>query len=132
MRKLLSLAISVMLGLLLVPALLLAQGVDPLAPPDFKSLGAQAILALTPVLGVVILWGLKVAWSKIPASIVLFAAPVLGIVVNYGIAYLTGHVPADPVAAAALGALAVYLREFASTLATKGITGAITPTKLTF
>lgn len=132
MKKLLSLTFSIVMGLLLVPALLLAQGADPLTPPDFKAVGANAIAALTPVLGVVVLWGLKVAWSKVPASIVLFAAPVVGMLLNYGLSYLAGHPAGDPLAAAALGMLAVYLREFGSTLASKGLAGPITPTKFTF
>ncbi len=132
MRKSLSFVISVMLGLLLVPALLLAQGADPLVPPDFKALGTSAILALTPVLGVLILWGVKLAWSKVPASVLLFAAPVLGIVVNYGLAYLASHVPGDPLLAAVFGALAVYLHEIGTTLSSKGVSGGVTITKAMF
>jgi len=132
MRKLSPFALSVLLGMLLAPVILYAQGADPLAPPDFRAVGVNAIAALTPVLGVVVLWGLKLAWSKIPASILVFAAPVLGIVVNYVVSYLAGHVPSDPLAAAALGALAVYLREFATTIQTKGLSGPITPTRFGF
>lgn len=131
MRKVMPFLLSVVLGLLLAPVILLAQ-TDPLAPPDLKAVGANAIAALTPVLGVVVLWGLKVAWSKVPASIVLFAAPVVGMLLNYGLSYLSGHVPVDPLAAAALGMLSTYLREWGSTLASKGLSGPITPTKFTF
>lgn len=132
MRKVMPFLLSVVLGLLLTPVILLAQTADPLAPPDLKAVGANAIAALTPVLGVVVLWALKVAWSKVPASIVLFAAPVVGILLNYGLSYLAGHAPGDPLAAAALGMLAVYLREFGSTLATKGFAGGVSITKAMF
>jgi hypothetical protein len=115
---------------MLAPVALFAQDANPM--PDLKSAGAAAILALTPIATGFVIWGFKSVWAKVPASVILFAAPVLGIGVNYGIAYLSGHVPSDPVLAAAFGTGATYLREIASTLATKGFSGAITPTKLNF
>jgi hypothetical protein len=117
--------LTFVLALLFAPVWLLAQD----AAPDFKQVGVNAIAALTPVLAVVVLWGLKLAWSKIPASIVLFAAPVVGIGINYAIAWITGHPASDPIVAAALGAVATYLREFASTLASKGLIGSVSVTK---
>lgn len=99
---------------------------------DWKDIGVQAINALTPVLVLVLVWAAKLGWSKIPASVVLFAAPVIGIAVNFALNYISGHPAADPVVAAALGALAVFLREVGSTLVTKGVSGSVTPTKLSF
>lgn len=99
---------------------------------DWKDVGVQAITAITPVATLVLLWAVKLLWEKIPASVVLFAAPVVGLLVNFGVSYLSGHQSADPVVAAALGALAVFLRELGSTLATKGVSGSVTPTKLGF
>jgi membrane-associated phospholipid phosphatase len=128
MRKL---VVQTLMLVLFFASVVVAQ-VAPEPAPDIKAVGVAAITGLTPVLSVLVLWALKVAWSKIPASIVLFAAPVVGMLINYATSYLTGHVPTDPLAAAALGALAVYLREFGSTLAAKGFAGAITPTKLSF
>jgi hypothetical protein len=96
---------------------------------DWSSVGVQAITAITPVATLVLLWAVKLAWEKIPASIVLFAAPVVGLLLNFGISYISGHPASDPVLAAALGALAVFLRELATTLGTKGMTGSVSVTK---
>lgn len=96
---------------------------------DWNDVAVQFVVAVTPVLTMVALWGLKLAWSKIPASIVLFAAPVAGIVLNFALNYLLGHPPASPVVAALLGALAVVIREFISTLSTKGLSGSVSVTK---
>ncbi len=99
---------------------------------DWKDVGVQAITAITPVATLVLLWLVKIGWEKIPASVVIFAAPVVGIAINFGLNYITGHPSADPVIAAALGALAVFLRELGSTLASKGLGGPVTPTKISF
>jgi hypothetical protein len=128
MRKLI---VQTLMLVLFFASVVVAQ-VAPEPAPDLKAVGVAAINALIAPLSVLVLWGLKLAWSKIPASVVLFAAPIVGMAINYATSYLTGHVPTDPLAAAGLGALAVYLREFGSTLAAKGFAGAITPTKFTF
>jgi len=120
-------SLTFLLALLFAPLYLFAQEV--LTPPNPVEVGTNAIVALTPVLSVVVLWVLKLAWSKVPASIVLFAAPVVGMLIEFGLSYVGGHPSANPLVAAALGALSVYLREFASTVASKGFTGPVTVTK---
>lgn len=121
-------ALALTLGLTLFPVLLLAQEVvDP--KPDITQVGIAAITALTPVLSGLVLWVLKAAWSKIPASMVLIAAPIVGIAVNFATAYIASHPPTSLLLAAALGALSVYLREFASTIQTKGWVGEVSATK---
>lgn len=99
---------------------------------DWKDVGVQAITAITPVATLVFLWLVKLGWSKIPASIVLFAAPVVGMLANFALNYVSGHPSGDPLIAALLGTAAVFLRELVSTLAAKGVSGSITPTKFTF
>lgn len=121
-------ALALTLGLTLFPVLLLAQEVvDP--KPDITQVGIAAITALTPVLSGLVLWVLKAAWSKIPASMVLIAAPIVGIAVNFATAYIASHPPTSLLLAAALGALSVYLREFVSTIQTKGWVGEVSATK---
>lgn len=113
---------------LAAPVYLWAQETDP-STPDLTKIVVSAIAALTPVLSVAVLWALKLAWSKIPASLILFLAPLLGMAINFGTGWVEGHPVASPIAAAALGALAVYLREFASTVLSKGFLGPVTVTK---
>lgn len=114
---------------MLSPVALFAQ-TDPL--PDVKKAGLDAITALTPIVGLFVLWALKLAWSKVPASIILIAGPMLGIALNYGLAYMTNHPAGDPVLAAFLGAVATWLREFGSTVVSKGMAGPVSTTKLSF
>jgi hypothetical protein len=116
------------LALLCAPVILLAQE-EPVAAPNFVEVGVNAIAALTPVLSVAVLWVLKLAWSKVPASLVLFAAPVVGMLIEFGLSYLAGHPPTNVLVGALAGSLGVYLREFASTLVSKGFGGSVTITK---
>ena len=99
---------------------------------DWTSVGVQAITALTSVAVMVGVWALKSAWEKIPASFVLFATPVLGMAVNFGLNYLTSHPPQNLLVGALAGLFAVVLREFTSTLVTKGLAGPVSTTKLNF
>lgn len=96
---------------------------------DWQAVGVDAITALTSVVVMVGVWALKLAWSKIPASAVLFATPVLGIAVNYGLSYLSAHPPQGVLVAALSGLFATVIREWWSTLATKGLSGPTTATK---
>lgn len=96
---------------------------------DWTSVGVDAITALTSVVVMVGVWALKLAWSKVPASVVLFATPVLGIVVNFGLSYLASHQPQSVIVAALAGLFATVIREWWSTLATKGLSGGVTPSK---
>jgi hypothetical protein len=122
--------LTFMLTLLFAPVYLYAQTGDPM--PDVKAAGAQAILALIPVTTLFVVWGGKLAFSKIPAAAVIFAVPVIGIVLNYAIAWLTGHPPADPILAAVFSAVATYARELVTTLGTKGMSEPVTITKFSF
>lgn len=96
---------------------------------DWEKVGVDAIVALTPVATFVLVWLLKLAWSKVPASIVLFAAPVVGVLVNFGLSYLVGHPPSSLLVAALLGIVATSLREWLSTFQEKGLAGPISQTK---
>lgn len=122
--------LSFLITLLFVPLYLFAQTGDPM--PDLKGAGAQAILALIPITTLFVVWGLKLAVSKIPASAVIFAVPIIGVVLNYALAWLIAHPPADPILAAVFAALATYAREAITTVNTKGINGPISVTKLNF
>jgi len=96
---------------------------------DWTQVGVVAITALTSVVVMVGAWGLKLAWGKIPASVLLFATPVMGIAVNFGLSYLSSHPPANLLVAALAGLFATVIREWWSTLATKGFTGGVTASK---
>jgi len=113
--------------LLAVPLVALAALQEPL--PDTVTTLATAITVLTPVLTGFALWGLKWVWNRVPAAAVLALAPFIGIAVDLGFNWVAGHPPANPVMGALLGALATYLREFVTTLDTKGITGRVTKTE---
>lgn len=102
---------------------------EAITPPDFMGVGAKAIVALTPVLSVIVLWALKLAWAQVPASVVLLAAPFLSMGIDYFLSWLAGHPSSNPLIAASLGAVAVYLREFASTVLSKGLLGSVSVTK---
>lgn len=100
-----------------------------LEKPDLAASVQAGIVALTPIATMLLVWGLKAAWSKMPASVVFIATPVLGGVVNYGLLWLDGNAAAfSPIVGALLGWLAVSLREFLSTLTTKGLKGAVSVT----
>ena len=122
--------LSFVLTALFAPLYLFAQTGDPM--PDVKAVGAQAILALIPVTTLFVVWGGKLLFSKIPASVVIFAVPVVGMGLNYAIAWLIGHPPADPILAAVFAAVATWARELVTTVAVKGATGPVSVTKLSF
>lgn len=129
-RMLLPLTYALALALLVVPRLLFGQDVEP--APDLKAVAVDAINALIAPLTLVVLWGLKTLWKKIPASLVLFLGPAVGVAINFGLSYLGNHPPADPVVAALLGAVSTWAREFLDTVISKGFTGPVTLTKLNF
>jgi len=107
---------------------LLAQ-VAPPGPIDWVQVGSQALAALTPILVFLFVWVFKSLWSQIPASVVVFSTPILGYIVDYVLSYITGLAPASPLVAAALGLLAIALREILTTLQTKGFSAPVTITK---
>lgn len=96
---------------------------------DWMNVAVMAITALTPVLSFVAVWALKLAYSKIPAAWLFVAAPLAGTVVNYGLKWISGHTDSyNAVIAALLGLLAVVLREFITTVQTKGFLGPVSTT----
>jgi hypothetical protein len=99
---------------------------------DWTKMAVDAIAGLTSVLVFLGVWAFKAAWTKIPASVVLFATPIAGVVFNYALNYLTGHTLPNPILAALAGVAAISLREILTTLVTKGVSGVVTPTKLSF
>lgn len=131
-----ALAVLAIVTVLAVPVAAIAQAAaDPtapaaLAPIDWTKMAVDAIAGLTTVLVFLGVWGFKALWSKIPASIVLFATPVFGIVGNYALNYLTGHTLPNPILGALAGVGAIALREILTTLATKGLSGSVTTTRL--
>lgn len=135
-RRLLSFlgVLAVAAALVAVPTLALAQAATAPAEAapviDWTKMAVDSIAGLTSVLVFLVVWAFKTAWSKIPASIVLFATPVAGILLNYGLNYLTGHTLPNPILASLSGVAAIAVREVITTLATKGVTGSVTQTRL--
>ena len=97
---------------------------------DWTQVGVDAIAALTPVIVGVLVWALKNAYSKIPATWLFVVTPVLGIVINYGTGWIDANVGTyAPLVAAVLGLLSIVLREFITTLQAKGLFGSVSKTK---
>lgn len=100
---------------------------------NWNNVAVQAITALTPVLVLVLVWALKLAWSKIPATAIFFVAPLIGLAVNFALSWIAGHqAEFSPLVAAVLGSLATVLREFITTVQTKGINGPVSETRIMF
>lgn len=100
---------------------------------DWNSVAVQLITAVTPVVTLVVVWALKNVWAKIPASFMFVVTPLAGILLNYVLSWIAGH-SADfsVILGAVLGLLAVVIREFLSTLASKGLFGSVTATPKMF
>jgi hypothetical protein len=96
---------------------------------DWMNVAVLAIGALTSVLTMVAVWALKLAWSKIPASWLFIVSPLVGMLLNYLLSLIAAAVPANPVIGAFLGLAAVIIREFLTTLQTKGLFGSVSQTK---
>lgn len=96
---------------------------------DWMNVAVLAVGALTSVVSMVAVWGLKLVWSKIPAAWLFVASPIAGIVLNYLLSYLGNVIPANPLVGALLGLAAVVIREFLSTLQSKGLNGPVSQTK---
>ena len=100
---------------------------------DWSSVALQVITALTPVVTLVAVWGLKLAWSKIPAAWIFGATAVAGMLINYVLTWIAGHSgDYSALKAAGLGLVAVILHEFLTTIASKGLLGSVSVTKSMF
>jgi hypothetical protein len=96
---------------------------------DWNNVAVQAIMALTPVLSFVIVWGLKLAWAKVPAAWVFVVAPVAGIGLNFALTYIAGpDVQFTPIIGAFAGLGAIVIREFLTTIQAKGVMGPVSST----
>jgi uncharacterized membrane protein len=87
---------------------------------DWSSLGAQAILALVPVLTAVIVFGLRKVLPKIPRYLI----PLIAMLIGFGLSWLNNYIAATPtvtpLVAALLGAAATWLREIVDTVQEHG------------
>jgi MFS superfamily sulfate permease-like transporter len=87
---------------------------------DWQSLGAQAILALIPVVTALIVFGLRKVLPKIPRYLI----PLLAMLVGFGLSWLNNYIAATPdvtpLVAALLGAAATWVREIVSTIQEHG------------
>ena len=96
---------------------------------DWNAVAVMAITALTPVVSFVAVWLLKLAWAKIPATWMFVAAPLAGLVLNYAMSYLAGpNVQFTPLIAALAGLGAIVVREFLTTIQSKGLMGPVSST----
>lgn len=96
---------------------------------DWNNVAVMAITALTPVLSFVAVWALKLAWSKIPAAWVFVATPLAGVLFNYLLTYLAGpNVQFTPILGALAGLGAIVIREFLTTVQSKGLSGPVSST----
>lgn len=86
---------------------------------DWTLLGSQAILALVPVVTMVVVWGVRLLIPKIPRVALPILAASLPFALTFLVNYIGGHT-FSPLAMAALGALATWLREIISTVQQHG------------
>lgn len=87
---------------------------------DMEQLAAQAITALIPVVGAVLVYLVRQVLPKLPRVSIPIIAMVLGIALDYLIAYASGGT-FNPVVGAVLGAASVWLREVISTFNEHGL-----------
>lgn len=86
---------------------------------DWQNLGAQAILALVPVVTMVIVYGIRKLVPKLPRFIVPIIAMALGAVLAVVQSQLGGP-DVSVLVAALLGACATWLREIINTIQEHG------------
>ena len=82
---------------------------------DFTALGAEAILALVPVLTALLVFGLRKLLPKIPRVAIPIIAMALGFVLSWLNNYISVTPTVTPLVGALLGAAATWLREIVST-----------------
>jgi MFS superfamily sulfate permease-like transporter len=82
---------------------------------DFNSLGAQAILALVPVLTALLVFGLRKLLPKLPKVSIPIIAMALGFVLSWMNNYIEATPTVTPLVGALLGAAATWLREIVNT-----------------
>lgn len=86
---------------------------------DWNNVGAQAILALVPIVTMVVVYGVRRAVPKLPR----FSIPILAMALGFILTYVQNELggPAvTPLTAAILGASATWLREIISTIREHG------------
>lgn len=96
---------------------------------DWMNVGVLFVGAVTSVVTMVVVWALKLAWSRIPASWLFIVTPIVGIGLNYLLSLMSAIIPANPLVGALLGLAAIIIREFLSTMQSKGFTGPVSQTK---
>lgn len=86
---------------------------------DWTNLGAQAILALVPIVTMIVVWGVRKLVPKIPRVALPILAASLPFALSFLASYISGHT-FSPLVAALLGAAATWLREIISTIQQHG------------
>jgi hypothetical protein len=80
---------------------------------DWNSWSVQLVMAVTPVVTTLLVWGLRLLIPKIPRVALPVVAMLLPVVASWFYSYAGGQF--TPVVAALLGAAAVWLREVVNT-----------------
>ena len=80
---------------------------------DWNSWSVQLVMAVTPVVTTLLVWGLRLLIPKIPRVALPVVAMLLPVVASWFYSYAGGQF--TPVVAAFLGAAAVWLREVVNT-----------------
>ena len=88
-------------------------------PFDWAALAVNLFTVITPVLATVFVWLGNLATDKIPRILLPVSVVAVASVLDWLNAYVAGHT-FNPLWAAALGAAAVWLREFVDTASQHG------------
>lgn len=81
---------------------------------DWNSWGVQLVMAVTPVVTTLLVWGLRLLIPKIPRVALPVVAMLLPVAASWFYSFAGGG-QFTPVVAALLGAAAVWLREIVNT-----------------
>lgn len=116
----LTLAVSALSVVALMPMLVFAQGSPPAGLPDWHKTLAEAITAFAPLLIPFVVYGVRKVFDRIPRVALPVLALGLGLLVS-GLASYIDSQPWSPITGAALGAASVFLREVYNTAKQHGI-----------